>query len=47
MAEATAAIEGDQATVTCEFCGRSYGFDRIDIAGLFALPSAPGPSTPQ
>lgn len=46
-AEATAAIEGDQATVTCEFCGRSYGFDRIDIAGLFALPSAPGPSTPQ
>lgn len=45
--EALAAIEGDAAQVTCEFCGRNYRFDRVDIAGLFAQPTAPPHGTPQ
>lgn len=48
-AEALAAADASdgQATVTCEFCGRSYAFDRVDIAQLFAAPAPPSPSTPQ
>ena len=45
--EAYAAVQGDAATITCEFCGQRYLFDRIDIASLFSEPSAPGPTTPQ
>lgn len=45
--EAMAAVQGDVATVTCEFCGHSYAFDRIDIAGLFSEPGAPSTRTPQ
>ena len=28
--------EQGSVTVTCEFCGRSYSFDPIDMAQLFA-----------
>lgn len=45
--EALAAIEGDVAQVTCEFCGHAYRFDRVDIAGLFAQPAAPTHDTRQ
>ncbi len=45
--EALAALQGDVATITCEFCGHSYAFDRVDMAALFLEPQAPGPSTPQ
>ena len=45
--EAMAALQDDVATVTCEFCGHSYLFDRIDITRLFAHPHAPAPDTPQ
>ncbi|MCX7556352.1 Hsp33 family molecular chaperone HslO [Xanthomonadaceae bacterium JHOS43] len=45
--EALAAIEGDAAQVTCEFCGHGYRFDRVDIAGLFARQSVPSNETPQ
>ncbi len=46
-AEAHAALQDDTATVTCEFCGQRYAFDRIDITSLFHEPAAPGPTTPQ
>ncbi len=46
-AEAHAALQGDVATITCEFCGQRYTFDRIDIASLFGEPAAPGSTTPQ
>lgn len=46
-AEALAAIEGDTARVTCEFCGHSYHFDRVDIARLFIPPTAPAHETRQ
>lgn len=45
--EALAAIEGDAAQVTCEFCGHTYRFDRVDIAGLFAPPAPPAHGTRQ
>lgn len=46
-AEATAAIQGDSASVICEFCGQDYRFDRIDIARLFIDPLAPGSNAAQ
>ena len=45
--EALAAIEDDAARVTCEFCGHTYRFDRVDIAGLFAQPAVPSHDTQQ
>lgn len=45
--EALAAIEGDAAQVTCEFCGHTYRFDRVDIAGLFTQPVVPSHDTQQ
>ena len=45
--EAMAAVQGDTASVTCEFCGHSYHFDRIDIGALFARPTPPLHETPQ
>lgn len=46
-AEAMAAIQDEHATITCEFCGRHYHFDRIDIATLFAEPAPPSHTTRQ
>ena len=46
--EALAAIVGDAAEITCEFCNRRYRFDRIDIGQLFAGGGAnPGSQTAQ
>lgn len=45
--EAMAAVQGDTASVICEFCGQSYHFDRIDIGALFARPAPPLHETPQ
>lgn len=46
--EAFAAIQGDAADITCEFCNRRYRFDRVDITQLFAGGgAAAGSSTPQ
>ena len=47
-AEATAALDDQgRASVTCEFCDRSYEVDRVDIAALFAAsPQAPDSLTP-
>lgn len=46
--EALAAVQDNgQATIICEFCGRSHDFDRVDIAQLFNAPVAPAPDTPQ
>lgn len=36
--EARAAVVDDEARVTCEFCGRSYGFSAEDIEQLLAAP---------
>lgn len=33
--------EQGAVSVTCEFCGRPYRFDAIDVEGLFALGSGP------
>ena len=33
----------DVVDVTCEFCGASYGFDRVDIAELFAMGTVTAP----
>ncbi len=33
--------EQGAVSVTCEFCGRPYRFDAIDVEGLFALDSGP------
>lgn len=42
-AEARAVLaEQGRVTITCEFCGRDYGFDAIDIAQLFNAPWPPG-----
>ena len=39
--ESLAAVQqSGEALVTCEFCGKTYRFDRIDIEALF-LPQAP------
>lgn len=45
--EALAAVEGDSASVICEFCGKNYRFDRVDIAGLFIDPAMPTHDTRQ
>ena len=45
--EAMASIQGDAARITCEFCGRHYRFDRIDLAALFTHPPAAPHATPQ
>lgn len=46
--EAQAAVqENGLASVTCEFCGHRYDFDRVDIGHLFAEPTPPAPTTPQ
>ena len=46
--EALAAIEGEVAEITCEFCNSRYRFDRIDMTQLFAGGGAIPPSpTPQ
>jgi molecular chaperone Hsp33 len=37
--------EQGEVTVTCEFCGRPYRFDAIDVERLFA--SEPSPEAPQ
>ncbi len=37
-AEATAALDGGQVEVRCEFCGRNYHFDTTQIAELFSQP---------
>jgi molecular chaperone Hsp33 len=37
--------EQGTVSVTCEFCGRPYRFDAIDVEGLFALGG--GPDSPQ
>jgi molecular chaperone Hsp33 len=37
--------EQGAVTVTCEFCGRPYRFDAIDIERLFAAGASP--ETPQ
>lgn len=37
--------EQGAVTVTCEFCGRPYRFDAIDVERLFA--AGPSPETPQ
>lgn len=39
--EAMAALQGDYASIICEFCGQHYRFDRIDLAALFAAPAPP------
>lgn len=48
--ESLAAVQqSDKALVTCEFCGKTYRFDRIDIEALF-LPQPPpegGPASLQ
>lgn len=44
--EAVAAIQGDLASVMCEFCGQNYQFDAIDIRALFTTPM-PDHETPQ
>lgn len=45
--EALAAVQGDTASVICEFCGHTYRFDRVDIGALFARPMPPAHETPQ
>ena len=46
--EAFASLQGDVATITCEFCNRSYAFDRVDVTQLFAGGGADTPTlTPQ
>lgn len=45
--EALAAVQGDAASVICEFCGQTYRFDRVDIGALFARPMPPPHETPQ
>ena len=35
--------EEETVEVTCEFCGASYGFDRVDIAGVFATGTVTAP----
>ena len=47
--EALAAAEhGDgYASITCEFCGQRYRFDRVEIEALFAGPTVPGPDSVQ
>jgi molecular chaperone Hsp33 len=37
--------EEGAVTVTCEFCGRPYKYDAIDVERLFALGASP--ETPQ
>lgn len=38
--------EQGAVTVTCEYCGRAYRFDRVDAAELFTeAPPTPGPGT--
>lgn len=37
--------EQGAVTVTCEFCGRPYRFDRIDVEQLFTAGAAPGSET--
>ena len=40
--------EQGKVEVTCEFCGRSYHFDGVDVAGLFTDPqAAQGPESVQ
>ena len=36
--------EQGEVGVTCEFCGRSYRFDAIDVERLFAGEATPPPS---
>ncbi len=47
--EGEAAIDANGLVeVTCEFCGRPYRLDRVDLEGVFAgAPAAPAPTTPQ
>lgn len=42
--EALAAAESGPAAITCEFCGRVYRFDRVEIEQLFHLA---GPASPR
>jgi molecular chaperone Hsp33 len=39
--------EQGAVSVTCEFCGRPYQFDAIDVERLFAIGAGPGPESPQ
>lgn len=41
--------EQGSVTVACEFCGREYEFDSVDVEALFSAPedSPPGPRTRQ
>ena len=39
--------ERGHVEVTCEFCGKEYGFDAVDVAQLFAGGSATLPAGPQ
>ncbi len=38
--EAAQAVQGDEATIRCEFCGQTYRFDRPSIDRLFENPPA-------
>ncbi|WP_231734307.1 Hsp33 family molecular chaperone HslO [Noviluteimonas gilva] len=42
--EAEASVADGTARVRCEFCGQGYAFTAAEIAGLFALGSAPMPA---
>ena len=43
--ETQAAIDArGRVDVTCEYCGRTRTFDRIDLKRLFAAPTGPSSS---
>ena len=43
LEESMAALQDDgRAEVDCEFCGRQYHFDRVDLESLFHGPQPPG-----
>jgi molecular chaperone Hsp33 len=44
--EAMLAVE-EQVEVRCDFCGRRYEFDAVDIEGLLSEETVPGPRTVQ